>query len=45
MGDLLYSAQVHDADDDGRLDEKQDEEINHLSQEPLERRGNVILPT
>lgn len=42
---LLYSTQVHNADDDGRLDEEQYEEINHLSQESLERGRNVVLPT
>lgn len=41
----LDSTEVHDADDDGRLDEKQYEEINRLSQESLERRRDAVLPT
>lgn len=41
----LDSTEVHNTDDDGRLDEEQYEEIHRLSQESLERRRDAELPT
>lgn len=42
--DSLHAAQVHDPQHDGGLHAEEDEEVHRLRQDPLERRGDGVLP-